>query len=205
MRRCRSATARPSRSRRFTRGISSCSSSRARSACSRSERARDIRPCCSSHLVAQVFTIERIPALYTQAREQHRAAPASRNVSMLLGDGTVGWREYCAVRRDPRQRGRAVRSAAAGRSAGGGRANARARRRPREQTLMLVSAARGTRTEQRDVAPVRFVPLIGTHGWEAARRSGARCRVIDSRPSAGRRLPMVRPGTRRARSAWAAG
>src|SRR5919199_912483 len=46
-----------------------------------------------AHLVEQVFTIERIPALYQQAREAiHRSGVA--NVSMLLGDGTLGWREY---------------------------------------------------------------------------------------------------------------
>src|SRR5438874_2807455 len=46
-----------------------------------------------SHLVAQVFTIERIAALYTTARENIARAGAT-NVSMLLGDGTIGWREY---------------------------------------------------------------------------------------------------------------
>src|SRR6476620_3894892 len=46
-----------------------------------------------SHLVAQVFTVERIPALYTMSRDAIARAGA-KNVSMLLGDGTVGWREY---------------------------------------------------------------------------------------------------------------
>ena len=34
-----------------------------------------------------------------------------------------------------------------------------------EQTLKLVTR-RGATIETRDVAPVRFVPLLGTHGWE---------------------------------------
>ena len=42
-----------------------------------------------SHLVAQIFTIERIPALFASSREAIRNAGAT-NVSMLLGDGTVG-------------------------------------------------------------------------------------------------------------------
>ena len=46
-----------------------------------------------SHLVAQIFTIERIPAMYNLGRENIARAGA-KNVSMLLGDGTVGWREY---------------------------------------------------------------------------------------------------------------
>ena len=46
-----------------------------------------------ANLVAQVFSIERIPALFQQARDAIQRAGV-RNVSMLLGDGTVGWREY---------------------------------------------------------------------------------------------------------------
>src|SRR3954470_18556260 len=46
-----------------------------------------------AHLCAQVFSIERIPALFHAAREAIERAGA-RNVSLLMGDGTVGWREY---------------------------------------------------------------------------------------------------------------
>src|SRR6478609_7675954 len=46
-----------------------------------------------SHLVAQVFSIERIPALAQQARDAIQRSGV-RNVSFLLGDGSVGWREY---------------------------------------------------------------------------------------------------------------
>ena len=46
-----------------------------------------------AHLVAQVFSIERIPNLFQQAREAIAACDV-RNVAMLMGDGTVGWREY---------------------------------------------------------------------------------------------------------------
>ena len=46
-----------------------------------------------AHLVEQVFSIERIPALFQQAREAIQRAGAD-NVSLLLGDGTLGWREY---------------------------------------------------------------------------------------------------------------
>src|SRR6266513_5570751 len=45
-----------------------------------------------AHLVEQVFTIERIPALFQMARD-NIAKIGARNISMLLGDGTVGWRE----------------------------------------------------------------------------------------------------------------
>jgi protein-L-isoaspartate(D-aspartate) O-methyltransferase len=117
-----------------------------------------------SHLVAQIFTIERIAALYTIARENIARAGA-KNVSMLLGDGTVGWREYAPYD--------AILVSAGGPSipqplieqlAEGGRMIV-----PvgglEEQTLKMV-VKRGGQTQTTDVAPVRFVPLLGTHGWE---------------------------------------
>jgi protein-L-isoaspartate(D-aspartate) O-methyltransferase len=112
-----------------------------------------------SHLVAQVFTIERIPALYAIARA------GAKNVSMLLGDGTVGWREYAPYD--------AILVSAGGPSipqplveqlAEGGRMLVPVGPME-EQTLKLVTR-RGREVETRDVAPVRFVPLYGTHGWE---------------------------------------
>jgi protein-L-isoaspartate(D-aspartate) O-methyltransferase len=44
-------------------------------------------------LVEQVFSIERIAALLQQARDTLQKL-AIRNVSFLLGDGTLGWREF---------------------------------------------------------------------------------------------------------------
>ncbi len=117
-----------------------------------------------SHLVAQVFTIERIPALYTVARDAIARAGA-RNVSMLLGDGTVGWREYAPYD--------AILVSAAGPTvpqplveqlADGGRMLVPVGGKD-EQTLRLLTK-RGGEVETKDVAPVRFVPLLGTHGWE---------------------------------------
>jgi protein-L-isoaspartate(D-aspartate) O-methyltransferase len=117
-----------------------------------------------SHLVAQVFTIERIPALYTQAREAIARAGA-KNVSMLLGDGTVGWREYSPYD--------AILVSAGGPSipqplidqlAEGGRMIVPVGGME-EQTLELV-VKRGGEAHVSHVAPVRFVPLLGTHGWE---------------------------------------
>ena len=117
-----------------------------------------------SHLVAQVFTIERIPALYTMARDAIARAGA-KNVSMLLGDGTVGWREYAPYD--------AILVSAGGPTipqplvdqlADGGRMMVPVGPMS-EQTLKLVTR-RGDTIETKDVAPVRFVPLYGTHGWE---------------------------------------
>jgi protein-L-isoaspartate(D-aspartate) O-methyltransferase len=117
-----------------------------------------------SHLVAQVFTIERIAALYTAARENIARAGAT-NVSMLLGDGTVGWRQYSPYD--------AILVSAGGPSipqplvdqlSEGGRMIVPVGGRE-EQVLKLVEK-RGGDVRISDVAPVRFVPLFGTHGWE---------------------------------------
>jgi len=117
-----------------------------------------------SHLVAQVFTIERIAALYTAARENIARAGAT-NVSMLLGDGTVGWRQYSPYD--------AILVSAGGPTipqplvdqlAEGGRMIVPVGGRE-EQVLKLVEK-RGSEVRISDVAPVRFVPLFGTHGWE---------------------------------------
>lgn len=117
-----------------------------------------------SHLVAQVFTIERIPALYSMARDAIARAGA-KNVSMLLGDGTVGWREYAPYD--------AILVSAGGPTipqplveqlADGGRMLVPVGAKE-EQVLKLVKK-KGTSVEATDIAPVRFVPLFGMHGWE---------------------------------------
>ena len=117
-----------------------------------------------SHLVAQVFTIERIAALYVSARDAINRAGAN-NVSMLLGDGTVGWREYAPY--DAilvSAGGPSIPPALVEQLADGGRLLVPIGTRD-EQVLTLVTK-RGLQIETRDVAPVRFVPLFGTQGWE---------------------------------------
>ena len=51
-----------------------------------------------SQLAAQVFSIERLPALAQAARRALELAGA-RNVSIMIGDGTLGWRPYAPTRR----------------------------------------------------------------------------------------------------------
>ena len=117
-----------------------------------------------SNLAAQVFSIERVPALYEQAREILRQLDV-RNVSMLLGDGTIGWREYApydailvsagaptvpAPLLDQLAEGGTLLIPLGGKD---------------EQILVSFERHDGTIT-RRDIAPVRFVPLLGTHGWQ---------------------------------------
>lgn len=117
-----------------------------------------------SHLVAQVFTIERIPSLYTSARDAI-ARVGARNVSMLLGDGTVGWREYAPY--DAilvSAGGPAVPQPLVDQLADGGRMLVPVG--PKEEQVLKLVVRKGNEIQATDVAPVRFVPLFGMHGWE---------------------------------------
>lgn len=117
-----------------------------------------------AHLAAQVFSIERIPALLNGARDAIGKAGV-RNVSLLLGDGTLGWREYSPFD--------AILVSAAAPSvpqplldqlAEGGRLLIPLGGQD-VQTLALLTK-RGGAVERQDILAVRFVPLLGTHGWQ---------------------------------------
>jgi len=116
-----------------------------------------------AHLVAQVFSIERIPALLQQARENIQRAGVN-NVSLLLGDGSIGWREYAPYD--------AILVAAGAPSiprplldqlAEGGRLLIPVG--DREEQRLVVAERKDDRIVMREEAPVRFVPLVGHHGW----------------------------------------
>jgi protein-L-isoaspartate(D-aspartate) O-methyltransferase len=116
-----------------------------------------------SHLVSQVFSVERVPELLERAREVISVCGV-RNVSLMLGDGTLGWREYApydailvsaAAPEVPQPLLDQLREA--------GRLLAPLGDRVEQMLAMLTK--RAGRIERRDIAPVRFVPLLGTHGW----------------------------------------
>jgi protein-L-isoaspartate(D-aspartate) O-methyltransferase len=116
-----------------------------------------------SHLAAQVFSIERVGALLTSARDAIRRLGV-RNVSLLMGDGTIGWRDYAPYDAILVSAGApSVPAPLAEQLSEGGRLLIPIGTRE-EQTLTLVTK-RGEQLERRDIAPVRFVPLIGAHGW----------------------------------------
>jgi protein-L-isoaspartate(D-aspartate) O-methyltransferase len=119
-----------------------------------------------AQLASQVFSVERIAPLLDSARESV-AASGCRNVSFLLGDGTLGWREYAPYdailvsAAAPEVPAPLLEQLADGGTMLiplGGR---------EEQTLSVVTR-RGERFQTETVYPVRFVPLVGSHGWSAA-------------------------------------
>ncbi|MEP7381770.1 MAG: protein-L-isoaspartate(D-aspartate) O-methyltransferase [Gemmatimonadota bacterium] len=116
-----------------------------------------------SGMAAQVFSIERVAPLLERAREVLRGC-AVRNISLLHGDGTIGWREFAPYD--------AILVSAAAPSlpqplvdqlAVGGRLLVPIGERDEQMLTMVTRLADSF--EQRDIIPVRFVPLLGTHGW----------------------------------------
>lgn len=117
-----------------------------------------------SHLAAQVFSIERVAPLLESARAIIQQIGA-RNVSLLLGDGTLGWRQYApydailvsAAAPD-------VPEAYVEQLAEGGRLLIPLG--DREEQILYLIVKRGEALERTEIAPVRFVPLVGKHSWE---------------------------------------
>ena len=116
-------------------------------------------------LASQVFTIERIAPLLERAKEILRQVGAT-NVSFMLGDGTLGWSQFAPY--DAILVGAAapeIPPAYVEQLAEGGRLLIPLGGRD-EQVLHLFTR-RGEVLERKDLAPVRFVPLVGRHSWES--------------------------------------
>jgi protein-L-isoaspartate(D-aspartate) O-methyltransferase len=115
-------------------------------------------------LAAQVFSVERVESLALAAREALREAGVA-NVSVLLGDGTLGWSAYAPYD--------AILVAAGGpivppplleQLATGGRLLMPLGARG-AQTLTLVERV-GVEMRQTPLGSARFVPLVGEHGFD---------------------------------------
>jgi len=116
-------------------------------------------------LADQVFTIERVRTLAAAARESLRAA-AVGNVSILVGDGTLGWSAYAPYD--------AILVAAGGpqvppplieQLGPSGRMLIPLGERGAQVLTLVERAADGLRQTPLDGA--RFVPLLGEHGFDA--------------------------------------
>lgn len=116
-----------------------------------------------ANLVEQVFSIERIATLLQQAKQNIERAGV-HNVSLLLGDGTVGWRAHAPYD--------AILVSAASPSvpqplveqlAEGGRMIIPLGGQDEQDLIMFTK--RGAELVRENILPVRFVPLLGTYGW----------------------------------------
>ena len=118
-------------------------------------------------LVDQVFTIERVRPLAESAQAALRAAGVT-NVSVLVGDGTLGWSAYAPYH--------AILVAAGGpevppplveQLAPAGCIIIPLGKRGAAQTLTLVRrAADGGGIRSTPIGAARFVPLVGEHGFD---------------------------------------
>lgn len=118
-----------------------------------------------ARLASQVFSIERIGALLDKAREVLQQTGAS-NVSLMLGDGTLGWRQFAPF--DAILVGAAapeIPVAYTEQLAEGGRLLIPLG--AREEQMLHLFTKKGGELEREDIAPVRFVPLLGKHSWES--------------------------------------
>lgn len=125
-----------------------------------------------AHLAAQVFSIERIGPVLEQGKANIQRAGA-KNVSLLLGDGTVGWRAHAPYD--------AILVSAASpkvpeplieQLAEGGKLVIPVGGKDEQELVMFTK--RGTELIRESVLPVRFVPLVGTHGWRENGEGGRR-------------------------------
>jgi protein-L-isoaspartate(D-aspartate) O-methyltransferase len=143
-----------------------------------------------SHLVAQVYSVERHGSLAEQAAARLERL-GCHNVQVRHGDGTLGWAEHAPYD--------AILVAAGGRDAPpalvaqlapGGRLVMPVGETPGEQQLVRWVRENG-RLHSEDIGAVRFVPLIGEGGWSV--EAGAAAGLTPSVPSrAGRAAATIR-------------
>ena len=116
-----------------------------------------------SLLAGSVFSVERVPALSQSARTALDEA-GFRNVTLLVGDGTLGWRPYAPYD--------AILVSAASpdipqplveQLAEGGRMVVPVGDRDTQTLVKVRRDSRGVHIST--LGDARFVPLIGEHGW----------------------------------------
>lgn len=116
-----------------------------------------------ARLAAQVFTIERVVALMDRAKEVLRSLNVN-NISYLVGDGTIGWREYGPYDAILVGAGSpTVPQPLIDQLAVGGRLLCPVGDRAKQEVVLVTRDISGVTTTS--ITDARFVPLVGTHGW----------------------------------------
>jgi protein-L-isoaspartate(D-aspartate) O-methyltransferase len=118
-----------------------------------------------SRLASQVFTIERVAPLLDKAREV-LTAMGTNNISFMLGDGTLGWSQFAPFDAILVGAGAPqVPQAYFDQLADGGRLLIPLG--DRDEQVLHLFAKHGDTIDREDIAPVRFVPLVGKHSWDS--------------------------------------
>jgi len=117
-----------------------------------------------AELAGSVVTVERKSALAHDARRL-LAYLGYHNVSVVEGDGTRGWPDGAPYDRIlVAAAGPAIPQPLLDQLAPGGRLVAPVGGRAEQELLLITRTASGSFEEQ-PIGPVRFVPLVGAHGW----------------------------------------
>ena len=114
-------------------------------------------------LAGRVVTVERLPEVAAMARRNLELAGID-NVEVFVGDGTRGWPEaapYAGI--VITAAGPEVPAPLLAQLADGGRLVAPIGGREIQELVRIVR--RGDRYGRESAGPVRFVPLLGEHGW----------------------------------------
>ncbi len=116
-----------------------------------------------AQLARHVYSIERVPALHEGAADALRSFGVG-NVTLKCSDGTAGWPEYAPFDAIVVSAGAPdIPAPLVDQMAAGGRMVVPVGARD-EQKIALLERT-GNRIVRRDFDAVRFVPLIGEHGW----------------------------------------
>ncbi|MHB0962350.1 MAG: protein-L-isoaspartate(D-aspartate) O-methyltransferase [Gemmatimonadaceae bacterium] len=119
-----------------------------------------------AHLCRHVYSIERIRPLIETARDAITECGVT-NVSLLCGDGTLGWPEFAPYDAILVGAGAPeIPQPLVAQLAVGGRLIVPIGGRDDQRLIEITRTATGV--ERRDLSDVRFVPLVGKHGWESA-------------------------------------
>lgn len=119
-----------------------------------------------SHLISEVYTIERHPELVAFAQENWARA-GYEGLHILQGDGTLGWPEHAPF--DGiivAASGPTIPAALQEQLAIGGRLVMPRGERGKRQHLVLLTRESEDVYRQTLKGAVRFVPLIGRQGWQ---------------------------------------
>ncbi len=131
-----------------------------------------------SRLAHDVYTMDRVEALAKSARER-LGRLGFHNVHVMHGDGTLGWRAHApydgiAVAAG----GPSVPKSLVEQLAIGGRLVMPIGPDASEQTLIRVIRTGASDFREEPLGEVRFVPLIGAHGWPAGTRTTSGCAAL---------------------------
>ena len=121
-----------------------------------------------ARIAARVFAIERVASL-AELAQSNLAEAGIENVEVRHADGTKGWREEAPFDAILVSAGApSVPRALQDQLAIGGRLVVPVGADPHAQTLVRVTRRSETDFTTEDLGAVRFVPLIGAHGWPDA-------------------------------------